>query len=888
MGHVPSAELCVKPLMVDLLSSKNQSERLACVALTRHNFPSADDPLFAKFCAVRSENPVRHWYCRPASSDPMELPDAPTPKELYHRMVEAASLVVDKKLKPSQFTPLPVMLAKMDDPTTHELPNGSNCSVVGYFGLRCFNLAGEVGEEGVMGIFLSTKFYNEAKSICCIQIACKCYQYFSAIAAGVDPGSPDLHTPWPLKMRYDTIQSNLPCLRLTQKLHALVEAHDIRTENALEIIKEGNRVFFKAWGEVFIRGAELLAGRILPEEDPETGETRLVLRPETVPNPQPTDKVAELAQLIANAKERWSDANAAVVKRQLQQSRATRRKPLDNENSPQYATSTSIMDHPAGSGKTSRRKGSTGSASGSTTGVTLSRRNSIEGPPSPLGNLPSAQSSPIPIPIANSADHSKSNANVLSANSPKSLTPPSNPAFTTPGQVSHPDLSVLTPNVTPPAGTSNLTPVAGPLGTPTGGSHPGYPSSGSSGHHSHHPYGNPGVVGSPSPGAHTGLPPFTNRSIASSSSTSSPNASLATMPPLNPSFAGQGHPFANPSFASQQPSSFAGAGHAAYPGSFAGPLPGGMTNESMPNASNLTNNSLATSAAGSVPTHHHGMYQAGAGYPHSPNPSITQQTAPSYSGAIPIPTQPGSHHLSPPYQGGPGGSAGMLPPSYPYSGSSGYSNQQVLQNQHDSSFALSNSSYASQMQHSMTHSAVSSSLPHGSPDLGPMHGNPSSSPDSPNFAPNLGAQYPLTPHHPRQTIPLRRSSSNAVLEQTQPWSTFRGAQPLAVGSNTSSRRSSKDYRVFLGEQTPVYVCTDRRQWEPMYWRNPLSPVQRSTWQPHLDAGFICYECDHADLSLYDAFWRPVVQPTEALLFLEANEEIWLLDETGNYIKANAM
>ena len=87
--------------------------------------------------------------------------------------------------------------------------------------------------------------------------------------------------------------------------------------------------------------------------------------------------------------------------------------------------------------------------------------------------------------------------------------------------------------------------------------------------------------------------------------------------------------------------------------------------------------------------------------------------------------------------------------------------------------------------------------------------------------------------------------------------------------------------VWLGEMTPIYVTVDASGgFVPLFWRDPLSPVLRSDWQPH--HGFVCFEVSKTELPAYDEQFRPInVKAAAPLIFLEEGEMAYVF-EKGAY------
>ena len=175
MGHVPSHEAVKQHFYVDVKMARAGWEHLVAVALTKHNFPSKDDPLFRKFLAVRSEPNVRYWYCNPQQpGDPNTvMPDAPDAEAIYQKYVVDATDVVDLNLPPSQWIPIPIVMFRIEK-KGETLLTADNCTVVGYFGVRHFGANGVIGTDAQLGLFLGAKFQNEAKAMALVQVAAKC------------------------------------------------------------------------------------------------------------------------------------------------------------------------------------------------------------------------------------------------------------------------------------------------------------------------------------------------------------------------------------------------------------------------------------------------------------------------------------------------------------------------------------------------------------------------------------------------------------------------------------------------------------------------------------------------------------------------------------------
>ena len=311
MGHVPSSEICNKfPFIVDLESVKG-AERLAAIALTVENVGPIDSPLFAKFYAARCEESVRHWY--KACPDRTAIPTPPTPEEVYSQFIAEPSAYVAKNVdrRSEKFTPVPIVLLRLRgplvqkwSPTLDEICAADNCDVVGYFGCRHFDTKGNVKTMGTVAMFLTKAFHNEAKSVSIIEVACKCYAHFCASLGATK-------TAWPQEMTVATLDTNLPCLRLMQKLLSSMPA-ELRKSAINDTVVHHDVSDCRFHSTV--RNAAIIAafGNMMAERVTQVG-THHVLRTKAV-EPAPAGSVhPTLDGIVSHAKTHWKESNRPVA-----------------------------------------------------------------------------------------------------------------------------------------------------------------------------------------------------------------------------------------------------------------------------------------------------------------------------------------------------------------------------------------------------------------------------------------------------------------------------------------------------------------------------------------------------------------------------------------------
>jgi len=317
MGHAPSSECCNhEPFVVDFESKGKGHERLAAIALTKANLNGMNSPIFQGFYAARCDESVRHWYC--SDADRTTIKPAPAASQVFQKFVEEATAYVEatENADPTEFTPLPIALIKLpQDAVIYHPENGQllttlellgtnpTFEVVGYFGCRHFSGSGKVEEAGVIGMFLSKTFNNEAKSVAILEIACRCYKHFMAMYGLVD-------TPWPKEIHFDTLDSNMPCLRLMQKLLVSSKQQAISEEDELIVRHDTNEQRLKvvAKGSVVAKFAEHLASQVTT-----TDSITFTLKTRPV-EPAPSSVVHDkLDEVIVLAKKKWTEANRPVV-----------------------------------------------------------------------------------------------------------------------------------------------------------------------------------------------------------------------------------------------------------------------------------------------------------------------------------------------------------------------------------------------------------------------------------------------------------------------------------------------------------------------------------------------------------------------------------------------
>ena len=332
MGHVPSKELSKKHFVADIGTTRGHVDTVAAVALTQDNFKNADDPLFQQFVAVRSDAPVLYWYCVPDGCDRGELPPTPSAEETYSKRVIDAQDVVDTQPHHDSFVPLPVMIVRLADEHRKKAYEGEvnleGAVVVGYVGCRQFGQKGSVYEHGIIGIFLSKQFFNDAKSIAMLCIACKCYEYFSK-AAGCESAN------WPKDVGFATYQDNLPCLRLIQKIYQCYvfdpTGTDIRVEGDFKITYPDNRIKVRAKGWLIKHTCERLASQVQWHEGTDGSAGRFSMKAQIL-EADPNALLPDLDRVVEHAKAQWRQANEPVIRTQLK-SESRRRKSLVSNSS---------------------------------------------------------------------------------------------------------------------------------------------------------------------------------------------------------------------------------------------------------------------------------------------------------------------------------------------------------------------------------------------------------------------------------------------------------------------------------------------------------------------------------------------------------------------------
>ena len=217
MGHVPSSGACNNcPFIVDLETVKG-AECLVAMALTQENIGNIDSPMFQKFYAARCEESVHHWF--KACPERTVIPPPPSVESVYTEFVLEPSAHIAKidGSPAAEFLPIPIVLLRSRRSLDKSISvqritqDCDNFDIVGYFGCRHFDSDGGQQRLGTVGMFLTRAFHNEAKSVSIIEIACKCYAHFSTALGAVK-------VPWPRELTLATLDSNLPTLRLLQKL----------------------------------------------------------------------------------------------------------------------------------------------------------------------------------------------------------------------------------------------------------------------------------------------------------------------------------------------------------------------------------------------------------------------------------------------------------------------------------------------------------------------------------------------------------------------------------------------------------------------------------------------------------------------------------------------
>ena len=353
MGHVPSRELSKENFIVDIKSKKSGLERLVAIALTTDNFPSPNDPLFKKFVEVRNEVSVRYWYCNPDVTKTEVIPDEVDALACYAKYVVDATKIVELDLPKERWIPIPIVLVRLHQPDV-VVPDGYNCDVVGYAGMRQFGADGRIGDEAIVGVFLGNKYHHEAKSLAIIEIGCKCYEYF-CLKAGFTPNA----IPWPTKYSHTSTLTNLPSLHMLQKVYFLAtdalqqlfpagepEQHKQVVDDM--ITSDNVRVKVKiASSDVIREGSKILCARISEKRGRAPGDPMVFfMRPEGLPStiPPVNPFLAVVNELTNAAKEKWSDSNA-VIRRARERDRPPRQQ---NQGTPPQQQIVQLTNIPLG------------------------------------------------------------------------------------------------------------------------------------------------------------------------------------------------------------------------------------------------------------------------------------------------------------------------------------------------------------------------------------------------------------------------------------------------------------------------------------------------------------------------------------------------------------
>ena len=319
MGQIPSRFAVEEPFYVDVKSAKTGWESLAALALTKHNFPSKEDPLFRKFLAVRSEPNIRYWFCNSEQpGDPCAtVPDPPSAHEAYAEYVEGATAVVEQDLMPKDWVPIPILLFRLDK-KDDKVPKADNCTCIGYFGIRSFDQEGRViPNKGNLEIFLASGFQNESRALGIIQIAAKCYQRFSNYR-GVRK------VPWPRHILHRVPALNLPSLRLMQKFYYITapfyqrsaEDADIEGDLCSMVQVQNGYITVCMCGSKIGDAAMFLCDKVPQKKGRKPGDPLVhFMRPEGLPAvPGVNNLLKIINDTVALAKDRWSDVNAIVLR----------------------------------------------------------------------------------------------------------------------------------------------------------------------------------------------------------------------------------------------------------------------------------------------------------------------------------------------------------------------------------------------------------------------------------------------------------------------------------------------------------------------------------------------------------------------------------------------
>ena len=315
MGHSSSSAICdKKALVVDLASAKG-AERLAAVALTKTNVPSTQCYLFSSLHKVRCEESVHHWFQAEHTRD--SLPPAPSPQSVYDQ------LVVDSQCWSG---PVPIAVLRLKGKLVEDggpavllgaIQDSEDYDVVGYVACRPRSpteaTSGLALSDGVhfVEFFMTKVFQNEAKSLSLLEIACKCFTKYGRSHTG---GSGKGSICWPSAIAFSTMKSNLPHLRLAQKVLSLLLVNARTTIIAamrlgMTVLPSGphRATLTVADASAVKELAVALAGNVV------TAAGRLVVSTRPVEKMPLMEGITALEALIEEARAEWKESNRVVI-----------------------------------------------------------------------------------------------------------------------------------------------------------------------------------------------------------------------------------------------------------------------------------------------------------------------------------------------------------------------------------------------------------------------------------------------------------------------------------------------------------------------------------------------------------------------------------------------
>ena len=319
MGHIPSRTAIQEPFFAELKTAKSGSEILVAVGLTSHNFPSADDPLFQKFVSLVCDPSVRYWFRnaeQPGTASAV-VPDLPTATQVFDEYVRGASAFSELNLLPKDWLPIPIVIFRLEKKEVTK-PTASNCTCVAYFGVQKFDNDGNpIVEPSKVEALLTPAYQNESRALSIIEIAAKCYQRCSHYR-GVRK------VPWPREFVYCVPALHLPSLRVMQRLYHLTAPFYQKSAEGNKIDGDfGSLVQLRnGYLTVTIKGPKLaeaavfLCDRVPQKKGRKPNEPLMhFLKPGALQAvPSNNDLLTVINDTIALAKDRWTEANALVLR----------------------------------------------------------------------------------------------------------------------------------------------------------------------------------------------------------------------------------------------------------------------------------------------------------------------------------------------------------------------------------------------------------------------------------------------------------------------------------------------------------------------------------------------------------------------------------------------